>query len=167
MRYAVHVKQLEPSTALCVRMTAPTGRVVEAVRRTQAGLAEGAELVGLKTSGPPEVCYLSEPRRSAAVQVEVSLPVAPDTRQLAGGVVRRTGGEVAHVHHKGPHEDITGAYDALYIWVHRAGYEVAGQPTEVYLTGPADTRCPEDYLTEVIVPVRRATAAGAHAVSRT
>lgn len=167
MRYAVHVKQLEPSTALCVRMTTPTDRVGEAVGRVLAGLAAGAEQVGLRASGPPEVCYLSEPRRGAAVQIEASLPVAADTRQLMSGVVHRSGGEVAHVYHKGPYEDITYAYDALLLWTDQAGYEVAGQPTEVYLTGPADTRCPRDFLTEVIVPVRRATPAGSNAVPHT
>lgn len=152
MSYRVHIKQREPSTALCLRMTALAG---VAVRRALAGLVIGAEHVGLQTSGPPEVCYLTEPRHGAAVDIEASVPVIPDASRLTSGLVRRPGGEVAHVRHAGPYEDIADAYNALYVWVHRTGYEIVGNPTEVYLAGPTCTRKPEDYLTEVVVPVRR------------
>lgn len=152
MSYRVHIKQREPSTALCLRMTTLAGM---AVRRALAGLVIGAEQVGLRTSGPPEVCYLTEPRHGAVVDIEASIPVISDAPRLTSGLVRRPGGEVAHVCHEGPYEDIADAYNALYIWVHRAGYQVVGNPTEVYLVGQADTSEPEDYLTEVIVPVQR------------
>ncbi|MFJ8962675.1 GyrI-like domain-containing protein [Lentzea sp. NPDC102401] len=155
MPYAVQVKELQPSTALCLRMTAPADRVSEAVHRALAGLTDGADQVGLTASGPPEARYLSE-SGSGAVWIEASLPVASVARRTASGVVHRSGGKVAHVCHEGPYEDITDAYNALYTWIHRKGYEVAGHATEVYLTGPADTKQPGDYLTEIIVSVRQA-----------
>ncbi|MDX8034944.1 GyrI-like domain-containing protein [Lentzea sp. BCCO 10_0856] len=120
-----------------------------------AGLVIGAEHAGFQTSGPPEVCYLTEPRHGAAVDIEARIPVISDAPRLTSGLARRPGGKVAHVCHEGPYEDIADACNALYVWVHRAGYEVVGSPAEVYLAGPADTSRPEDYLTEVVVPVRR------------
>ena len=38
-------------------------------------------------------------------------------------------------------------------WIAEQGYEIAGPPEEAYLTDPAETP-PEEYLTEIALPVR-------------
>jgi hypothetical protein len=55
---------------------------------------------------------------------------------------------------------VRGALAGLVIGAEHVGLQTFGAPevcylTEVYLAGPTCTRRPEDYLTEVIVPVRR------------
>lgn len=72
-------------------------------------------------------------------------------------LVQRPGREVAHVFHSGAYEHIEDAYNALLTWIHQAGYQVAGHPTEAYLVGPSEMVRPEDYLTEVIIPVRQSS----------
>ncbi len=64
------------------------------------------------------------------------------------------GEEIASTIHKGPFENVDAAYKVIGEWMADNGYEMSGSGREVYLTDPQKT-APEDYITEVQVPVRK------------
>ena len=60
--------------------------------------------------------------------------------------------------HKGPYTTIGPLYTAMFAWLAKNGYRVAGPVREVYLVGPGPGGAsePDDYVTEVQVPVQKA-----------
>ncbi len=70
---------------------------------------------------------------------------------------RLPGGPVAVVWYTGPYGDeMVPAYTAIEEWIQENGYEPAGGPWEYYWTDPAET-APEDYRTEIVWPIRKAS----------
>jgi effector-binding domain-containing protein len=69
---------------------------------------------------------------------------------------RTTGEHVAAVAvHKGNYETIGRTIGALMAWIGRAGRTPMGPPHLVYLKGPRKTDDPEEYVTEIRVPLAR------------
>lgn len=63
--------------------------------------------------------------------------------------------EVASTVHRGEYTNISEAYNALMRWIEENGYSIAGKFREVYLKEPEPDSSPEDYLTEIQVPIAR------------
>jgi effector-binding domain-containing protein len=111
---------------------------------------------GKNSAGAPFTIYYDEEYKERDVDLEVCVPVTAEVEEtdrimmtdMAGGE------EVASVIHKGPFENVSAAYKAIMEWMAGNGYETAGPSREVYLTDPQRT-APEDYITEVQVPVRK------------
>jgi effector-binding domain-containing protein len=140
-----------------------------AMRRVVAGtsgippfLTDAFAAVGMKgiePAGPPLTIYHDLEFDPAAIDVEVVVPVAPGVH---GPVPTPAGRElmertlepmtVASLVHVGSYESLGGSYQALEAWIGEHGYEIAGPPQEIYLTGPQDPGPP---VTEVRWPVRR------------
>jgi effector-binding domain-containing protein len=60
--------------------------------------------------------------------------------------------KVAFAMHKGPYETISETYNLVAAWIAANGMTMAGPPEESYFSDPATT-APEDYLTEIRMPV--------------
>jgi effector-binding domain-containing protein len=60
---------------------------------------------------------------------------------------------VAGTLHVGRYEDLGTAYTALTDWIGSHGFDMAGPVQERYLNGPGDELRPEDYRTEVEIPI--------------
>jgi len=60
----------------------------------------------------------------------------------------------ACVFHKGPYNTIGMAYGAVMQWIEENGYQVMGLPRESYIDGIWNKENPDEWLTEVQVPVR-------------
>jgi len=56
--------------------------------------------------------------------------------------------------HKGPYETIRDAYIFTFEWIKDNNYEVIGKPRESFIDGIWNKESPEDWLTELQVPVR-------------
>ncbi|MRS06032.1 MerR family transcriptional regulator [bacterium] len=56
--------------------------------------------------------------------------------------------------HKGPYHTIGISYSAVNQWIDENGFEIIGQPRESYLDGIWNKENPEDWITEIQVPVR-------------
>jgi DNA-binding transcriptional MerR regulator len=57
--------------------------------------------------------------------------------------------------HRGPYERIGETYNALFSWMAREGYELADHPRESYIDGIWNREDPQEWRTEVQVPVVR------------
>ena len=106
----------------------------------------------IRPAGTP-FAILPAPNGKEAVEVDVALPAV---REVAGS--GRVEGRVVPACralatiHRGPYEELTGAYHALAVAMEEQGIEPIAEPREVYLTNPQEIP-PEDYETEVLWPV--------------
>jgi len=87
---------------------------------------------------PPFVVYHGQPGPDdVPFDIQVCAPVPRQIEPPAGWTcVTLPAGEFASVVHVGSYEALGAAYDKLTAWIAREGFEVAGPPREVYLTGP-------------------------------
>ncbi|MEW8956868.1 MerR family transcriptional regulator [Clostridium sp.] len=60
----------------------------------------------------------------------------------------------ACIMHKGPYNTIGSAYGYIFKWIEDNGYEAVDHPRESYIDGIWNKETPEEWLTEVQVPVK-------------
>lgn len=115
---------------------------------------------GLTPAGPPSITYPQNPSSSTDMVIELSAPVTPtaDRRQGRVGATEirllTEGGDlVAHTRHHGPYTRLGEAHTDLDEWVTQAGYRPLGPHRETYLVGPSQVTEPDEYVTDVSVPV--------------
>ena len=63
--------------------------------------------------------------------------------------------ECAMTVHRGAYSTLSEAYGAVVSWVAENGYEIAGEPFDLYIKTQFDSLPPEDWETEVYFPVRK------------
>lgn len=63
--------------------------------------------------------------------------------------------DAACVFHKGPYSTLRETYNKLFQWIESEGYQAADNPRESYIDGIWNKEDPEEWLTEVQVPVTR------------
>ena len=87
----------------------------------------------------------------------VGQPVAGDVPETDRVKMRDVPGaeQAACLIHKGPYDGLAAAYQTLWKWVEENGYRVSGPDREVYLAGCATTDDPNEYVTEIQVPVEK------------
>lgn len=126
-----------------------------------------AERLGAPVVGPPSGVhpteYLDGPAPiTAAVPVQgpVSVPAGSGAQ-----VIELPGVSVATLTHRGPYDEIGGAYALLGAWAARHADIAPGPVRERYLVGPGEAD-PPDYLTEICWPVAdRAVRVGAERIT--
>jgi len=55
---------------------------------------------------------------------------------------------------KGPYEKIVQEYKKIFVWAGKNDYQIAGPLMEIYLKGGPEVP-PEEYLTEVCLPIKK------------
>jgi DNA-binding transcriptional MerR regulator len=122
-------------------------------------LINGFGELRLKPDGPLIATYFQLEYRESDIQVEVAVPV---NAQFAdrGDIkyIERSGDLVATVLHQGSYATIGQGYRALLTFIAANGYEVQGICREVYLRGPELGVKPDDFLTEIQIPIRKISA---------
>lgn len=102
--------------------------------------------------GPPFL-MAGEPAGDT-MEIEVCVPCSPVPEPAAGlHRGRLEACRAAVTVHRGPYEAIGPVYPRLFAWVTEHGHQPVGKPREVYLNGPDEVATPEQYLTELIVPI--------------
>jgi effector-binding domain-containing protein len=112
---------------------------------------------GVSPAGKPFAIYHNIPFDPSDVDMELGVPVEPLPRpRVRNGVDIHDlpASRVATATHAGPYTSIGSAYDDLYAWLGEHELEPAGPPREIYLVGPGDTSSPDEYLTEIEIPLR-------------
>ncbi|SFR02053.1 effector-binding domain-containing protein [Lentzea waywayandensis] len=156
MSYEVKLTELASVTAAHVRSHTTTAAIGEAVGQGLKELFEFAVAAGAAPAGPPQLAYPGQFEPGAEVDLDLYLPISKAVSPKgAVDVVELPGGPVAQTFHQGRYDTIGAAYEAVFRWIHTTDRHRAGPPREIYLTGPDATSSPADYLTEVVVPLRR------------
>jgi effector-binding domain-containing protein len=61
--------------------------------------------------------------------------------------------KVACIVHKGPFSTISQTNEALFSWINNNGYKKKGPMREIYHKGEWATSDPEEYITEIQIPI--------------
>jgi AraC family transcriptional regulator len=152
----VQLKTTEPETVAFIAMNGPYEQMPEAMGRLYGWVGEH----GLQPTGMPEGVFLTDPSSLAAEIVwELRAPVAGEIAETPTdpsrcGIKRVEPHLVAFAMHRGPYESVGDTYNELMTWIGANGLRVDGPPEELYYSDPKTT-APEDYLTEVRLPVAK------------
>jgi len=154
MNYQVHIKQLPQAHVVTKRMHTTLAKIGDAMTATLATIAAEVTPHGA-ARGVPFAIYHNEPFKPDDVDVELGIPIAQGASvpSAAGAIKELPGGPVAYTVHVGSYESISGAYAALFGWLAQHGMRANGAPREVYVLGPGQGSKPEEYRTEIAVPV--------------
>lgn len=156
MGYEMRVRDRPERTVLAVRETVRLDELGDHIEACLAALYSRAGVHGLGIAGPPEVAYLSD-FAVDGLDIEVRLPISGSQPGAAGvaaaSVVTLPAVRCVCTVHTGPYERLGEAYRALEVWLAEEPYDAAGPAIEAYVLGPDDAASPEDYRTEITVPI--------------
>lgn len=154
MRYDCVVKKIEPVRVAAIRDHIPSHSEQGHLWQT---LGEHIDKHGVKIVPPCMVIY-HEGSSDAYVDAEVIEPIVgdlPETEQIRVKTLEGVA-EMACVVHKGPYQTLHNAYSSLLNWLEENRYEMAGPQRELYLAGEWSTTDPNEYITEIQCPIRKA-----------
>lgn len=156
--FTAEITKTDPQTVAYITMHGPYSQTPEGYGMLYGWVAQH----GLTPTGMPAAVYLTMPgvdQSQADAIWELWAPVVGDLTELApdetGIGIKRIGSlTVASTMHRGPYESVGPTYETLFTWIAGNGYRPDGPPAEFYYSDPDETP-PEEYLTEVRIPVAR------------
>ena len=163
MKYDITIKTFPERLAATVRMTIPR---YEDEGMVWGILTEETCRMNL-TEADPCLCavtFLDGEYKEENVEVMAWKTVKgsyPDTEHVKFRALPET--TVASCTYKGSYTLITEVYAAVVAWIEANGYEAAGPMFNIYHVSPHETRNPDEFVTEVCYPVRKATRGGTSA----
>lgn len=155
MTYEVTLTELASAVTCHQRVRTTAAEISGTVGRGLEDLYEFAAASSVTPAGPPQLAYPG-PLGDGEFELDLYLPISgtPAARSPIDVVVLPAG-PAAQAFHRGRYDDIPAAYEAVFAWIHEHGLHRAGPPRELYLTGPDTATSADDYLTEVVVPLRQ------------
>lgn len=148
----------DPATVAYIVMHGPYAQTPEGFARLYGWLGEH----GLQPAGMPAAVYLTMPAETpeAGALWELWAPVAGAAEEVAPdssgiGIKHVPATLAASAMHTGPYDTVAPTYELLWRWIGENGYVPSGAPMERYYSDPAEVP-PEEYLTEIVMPVRQA-----------
>lgn len=155
MTYDVTLTELAPTVTCHQRVHTTAAGIASAVGQGLQDLYEFAARAAVTPAGPPQLSC-PDPASDRELDLDLYLPISGRPEQSGDiDVVVLPEGPVAQTFHHGRYDEIGAAYEAVFAWMREHGREQAGPARELYLTGPDTATVPDDYLTEVVVPLRR------------
>lgn len=101
-------------------------------------------------AGAPMIVYYDEEFNPERVDFEAAWPVSD--KSFANKVYPEC--LAVCCVHVGPYDQICQAYEAVFTWINKNGYQAVGQMRDVYPNDPSITP-PAELVTQVIVPVQK------------
>lgn len=152
MGYVCTVRTLRPQPSMAVRRVVPAGEAGSAVVDAFSAVGRYLHDHGGRPAGETYARFLTI--GSERVHVEVGFTVA-ELLAPEGDVLpaELPAGEAVVTLHQGAYERLPEATAALEAWMREHGREPAGPAWEVYLNGPPDVTDPEQFETEVYMPL--------------
>jgi effector-binding domain-containing protein len=157
MSYDVKIRRVAPLKAMSVRFKTSMREIQADMQRIYREVWRYIGRNGGKPTGKCFAIYYVGHFNPHNIDVDAGFPVKDFIH--GNGRIRENavdGGVMAGAVHRGPYEEITGAYEAIAKWVEENGYELVVNPRmrEIYLNNPSKVR-PEERETEVLWPVRK------------
>jgi effector-binding domain-containing protein len=110
--------------------------------------------------GPCLAIYYEDPMvtETAKLTTKVAFPVSGEVVAAEGITIEEIPAMPMAISltFEGPYDNAMNAWDAVMKYGPEHGLEWAGPAMEVYLKGPMDTQNPQEYVTEIRVPVKKA-----------
>ncbi|MCE5191205.1 MAG: GyrI-like domain-containing protein [Actinomycetia bacterium] len=151
------LKTADAQSVAFLQMTGPYAQTPEGYGLLYGWISQH----GLVPSGMPHAIYLTMPPETPEETAvwELWAPVLgnppesePDDDGI--GVKHVAAMRVLSAMHHGPYDTVGPTYEELWAWIGANGYIVTGPPMEIYYSDPARVP-PEEYLTEVQIPIAR------------
>lgn len=149
----IEIRALVPKTTATVREEISFDDLSETLGRMYRAVNAAIANQGVEPSGSPFARYHTF---GTTIDLEAGLPVKTAIEEE--GEVKPSqlpGGPAAMAVHAGPYEGLRATYDAISSWMERAGRQAGGPPWEIYLTDPSVEPDPNNWLTQVIWPLRQ------------
>ncbi len=152
MEYDIVLKRIEPMKVAAVRDFIPSYSEQGHLWEELGAYIRGK---GVKIVPPCMVIYYDSGYKEDKVDAEIIEPIAGDMEGNDRIKVRYLEGveQMACVIHKGSYQTISLAYTALSKWIQENGYTISGPQRELYLKGEWDSKSPDEYITEIQIPV--------------
>ena len=108
----------------------------------------------------PEYCfniYHDGEYREKDIDVEICEAVNEARRDGEGIVYKKVDAvpAAAVIMHKGGYDSLRKSYSVILTWIEENGYEITDKPRESYIDGIWNRENPEDWRTEIQIPVRK------------
>ena len=158
MEYVIATRDLAEQPIVSIRDRRRHMDIPTFLREAFGALFGRLGMLGVTPASPPFVIY--HEFGPDEIDAEVCVPIAetaPESEEVRSRVLPAM--QVAGTLHVGRYEKLTEAYAALTEWIARNGLEASGPVQERYLNGPGDTDVPEEYRTEVEIPIAPAVVA--------
>lgn len=155
MSYNVVLKTIPERYAACVRTKIPR---YEEEGKIWKILCEETAHMNLVPDDPClcSVIFHDKEWRETDVDVEAQKTVRgkyPDTDHVKFRTLPEV--TVASTTYKGPYDIIGQMYAMVYVWAEKNGYESAGSMFNIYHVSPNETQNPDEFVTEVCLPVKK------------
>ncbi len=157
MNYAATIKELPECIVYSKRMTIPNYnayfQVIPAI-----GAEVAAQYPDLKCAVPAYcfIVYLDGEYKEKDINVEFCEAVEemkPDFGDIHFKKIEKV--TAVSVLHQGAYEDLSKAYAFVFQWIEENGYTVCQPPRENYIDGIWNKESPEDWLTELQIPIMK------------
>lgn len=149
--FAIEERAAKP--ALAIHLVTPVEGIPAALAGALPEVWHAAEALGLAPDEPPYTRYFTMPEAEVEYEAGVTLPSPAALGAGRAVPTELPGGAVAVGWHVGPYDRLGETYRALEVWIAEQGRTIAGPMWEVYWTDP-DTAPPEEWRTEIVIPVR-------------
>ncbi|GAA0741902.1 MerR family transcriptional regulator [Clostridium oceanicum] len=106
---------------------------------------------GLTIIGPPMTIYHSEEYLSEGYDIEFAIPI----KEYATGTKDFNPGLCIKTRLKGSYSEITSVYAKQHEWLEKEKFCTAKPPFDVYITNPREIKRPEDFITDIYLPVKK------------
>lgn len=154
MNYNVVIKKIEPTMAACLRDIIPD---YSAQHDLWCEMAEHLNKHNIKILPGCGVIYHDPGFKESNVDmeiVELTSAAVPETdrikyKELPGYET------VATLIHKGFYDRLSDSYTVLLKWIEENGYKICGPNMEIYIAGEWCTDNPDEYITEIQIPVQK------------
>lgn len=151
----IQIRELPVSYVAYSRYTGPCSPDEFVVRF--AALSSLVEQHRLRYSGTMMAIYHDDYRTFDYRHADIEVCVAVAAQQELPGVVRRFGGYLAvTTTHYGSYKTMQYTYKKMIEWLTQNGFEYTGAAIENYIIDTVTTACEDDYVTKLILPVKRA-----------
>jgi effector-binding domain-containing protein len=157
MEYDIHVKDTAEQPVVTMRTHTSFAKLGETMHGAVQSVLSVIGPKGASPAGAPFAIYHNVPFRPDDIDVEMGIPidhrVDVDEERTQLHLDEMPAGLVAYTVYEGDYRGIGAAYDALYDWLGKSEYRPVGPPREIYRVGPEATRRPNQYRTEIDVPI--------------
>jgi effector-binding domain-containing protein len=149
--YEIELVERDARHVACVRVPVPEGEIGDLVGRLIMEVWGELEAAGVHPAGPPYARSTWQPGTELEVGFPVQETFAGEGRVVAGEL---PGGRAVTLTHVGPYDQLAGAFAAMQSWAVERGLQPGGVPWEVYQSDPRETPDPQDWRTELVLPVQ-------------
>ncbi len=154
----ITIKSVEPILIASIRRSFHSSRFDEELTDMWAKVNEHIDKLGGKRTIPCMMLYhrgWDDLDSTSSLEVEV---VEPITKSFSESDMVKVYDlpavmKMVCIVHKGPFSTIPRTYEALYDWIRQNGYKICGALREIYHKGEWITDNPEEYITELQVPI--------------